>query len=29
LVVGAAPLRDACQRIARCAQELMEAQVHA
>ncbi|MBI3906504.1 MAG: aminotransferase class I/II-fold pyridoxal phosphate-dependent enzyme, partial [Pseudomonas fluorescens] len=29
LVVGAEPLRDACQRIARCAQELMEAQVHA
>ena len=29
LVVGAAPLRDACQRIARCARELMEAQVDA
>jgi arginine:pyruvate transaminase len=29
LVVAAAPLRDACQRIARCAQELMEVQVHA
>jgi arginine:pyruvate transaminase len=29
LVVGAEPLRDACQRIARCAQELMEAQVDA
>ncbi|MGH8376666.1 MAG: pyridoxal phosphate-dependent aminotransferase, partial [Pseudomonas sp.] len=29
LVVGAEPLRDACQRIARCAQELMEAKVHA
>jgi arginine:pyruvate transaminase len=29
LVVGPEPLRDACQRIARCAQELMEAQLHA
>jgi arginine:pyruvate transaminase len=29
LVVGPAPLRDACQRIARCAKELMEAQVDA
>jgi arginine:pyruvate transaminase len=28
-VVGAEPLRDACQRIARCAHELMEAQLHA
>jgi arginine:pyruvate transaminase len=29
LVLGAAPLRDACQRITRCATELMEAQVYA
>ena len=29
LVLGAAPLRDACQRIARCANELMETQVNA
>jgi arginine:pyruvate transaminase len=29
LVVGAEPLRDACKRIARCAEELMEAKVHA
>jgi len=29
LVVGPEPLRDACQRIARCAHELMEARLHA
>jgi arginine:pyruvate transaminase len=29
LVVDTDPLRDACQRIARCAHELMEAQLHA
>jgi arginine:pyruvate transaminase len=29
LVLGEEPLRDACQRITRCATELMEAQVYA